>query len=92
MAALEVHKHLYLEKPIGRTKEDVAAVMRASQTSRGLLQLGFQLRYDPRRSAAVRHVREGGIGRIAYMAGGPAFRRLAAAARRGTAMPRSRGT
>ena len=67
MAALEVHKHLYLEKPIGRTKEDVAAVMRASQTSQGLLQLGFQLRYDPLRSAAVRHVREGGIGRIAYM-------------------------
>ena len=67
MVALEVHKHLYLEKPMGRTKEDVAAVMRASQTSRGLLQLGFQLRYDPRRSAAVRHVREGGIGRVAYM-------------------------
>ena len=67
MAALEVHKHLYLEKPMGRTAEDVAAVYRASKTSRGLLQLGFQLRFDPKRSAAVRHVRSGGIGKVVYM-------------------------
>jgi predicted dehydrogenase len=67
VAALEVHKHLYLEKPMGRTAEDVAAVYRASKTSRGLLQLGFQLRYDPRRAAAVEHIRSGGIGNVAYM-------------------------
>jgi len=67
VAALEVHKHLYLEKPMGRTKEDVEAVYRASKSSRGQLQLGFQLRYDPVRSAAVRHIRDGGIGKVAYM-------------------------
>ena len=67
MAALEVHKHLYLEKPMGRTAEDVEAVYRASKTSRGLLQVGFQLRFDPKRSAAVRHIRSGGIGKIVYM-------------------------
>ena len=67
VAALEVHKHLYLEKPMGRTAEDVEAIYRASKTSRGLLQLGFQLRYDTKRAAAVRHIREGGIGKIVYM-------------------------
>lgn len=67
VAALEVHKHLYLEKPMGRTAEDVQAIYRASKTSRGLLQLGFQLRYDTKRAAAVRHIREGGIGKIVYM-------------------------
>jgi predicted dehydrogenase len=67
VAALEVHKHLYLEKPMGRTAEDVKAVYQASRSSRGLLQVGFQLRHDPFRSAAVKHIREGGIGRVVYM-------------------------
>ncbi len=67
VAALEVHKHLYLEKPMGRTAEEVKAVMQASKASRGLLQLGFQLRFDPKRRAAIRHIHEGGIGRVAYM-------------------------
>ena len=69
VAALEVHKHLYLEKPMGRTAEDVAAVTQASRTSRGLLQLGFQLRYDPPRRAAIEEIHDGGIGDVAYMQG-----------------------
>jgi len=67
LAALEVHKHLYLEKPMGRTPEEVQAVMQVAAASRGQLQLGFQLRYDPARIASIQHIQAGGIGPIAYM-------------------------
>ena len=67
MAALEVHKHLYLEKPMGTTPEDVKSVFEATKRSRGQLQMGFQLRYDPPRVAAIQHIHQGGIGKIAYM-------------------------
>ena len=67
MAALEVHKHLYLEKPMGTTPEDVKSVFEATKRSRGQLQMGFQLRYDPPRVAAIQHIHQGGIGNIAYL-------------------------
>ena len=67
MAALEVHKHLYLEKPMGNTPEDVKSVFEATTKSRGQLQMGFQLRYDPPRVAAIQHIHQGGIGKVAYM-------------------------
>ena len=69
MAALEVHKHLYLEKPLGNSPEEVKAVFEATKKSRGQLQTGFQLRYDPSRRAAIEHIHQGGIGKIAYMQG-----------------------
>ena len=67
MAALEVHKHLYLEKPMGTTPEDVKSVFEATKRSSGQLQMGFQLRYDPPRVAAIQHIHQGGIGKIAYL-------------------------
>ena len=67
MAALEVHKHLYLEKPMGNSPEDVKSVFEATKRSRGQLQMGFQLRYDPPRVAAIQHIHQGGIGKIAYL-------------------------
>ena len=69
MAALEVHKHLYLEKPMGNTPEEVKSVFEAVKKSRGQLQMGFQLRYDPPRVAAIEHIHQGGIGKVAYMQG-----------------------
>ena len=69
VAVLDSGRHLYLEKPLGRTAEEVAAVVDASQRARGVLQIGFQLRYDPPRRAAIEHIHQGGIGDIAYMQG-----------------------
>lgn len=69
VAALGANKHLYLEKPIAAAAKEVHAVYEASQASKALLQLGFQLRFDPSRSTAIRHIREGGIGGIVYMQG-----------------------
>lgn len=69
VATLSTDRHLYLEKPMGRTAEEVHAVYDAAQASAARLQLGFQLRYDPPRAAAIRHIHEGGIGSVAYMQG-----------------------
>lgn len=69
VATLATGRHLYLEKPMGRTADDVQAVYDAANASKGRLQLGFQLRYDPPRAAAIRHIHEGGIGNVAYMQG-----------------------
>jgi len=69
VAALEAGKHIYLEKPLGLTPQDVKEVMEAVGKSKALLQTGFQLRYDPARRAAIEHIHSGGIGKIAYMQG-----------------------
>ena len=67
VAALEVHKNLYLEKPMGVNFAEVQAVYQAAQSSRGQLQLGFQLRFHPPRVAAIRHIHSGGIGKVLYL-------------------------
>ena len=69
VAALDAGLNVYLEKPMGRTEQDVKALMEAAKRAKGVLQLGFQLRYDPVRRAAIDLVHQGGIGRIAYMQG-----------------------
>ena len=69
VATLESGRHLYLEKPMGRTVDEVHAVAKAATESRGQLQLGFQLRYDPPRRAAIEEIHRGGIGKVAYMQG-----------------------
>ncbi len=69
VAALEVHKNLYLEKPMGIDAAEVGAVHQAAKASRGHLQLGFQLRFHPARVAAIQHIHSGGIGKVLYMQG-----------------------
>ena len=41
----------------------------ASRAAKGVVQMGFQLRYDPARRAAIDFLHQGGAGRIAYMQG-----------------------
>ena len=67
VATLEVHKNLYLEKPMGIDAVEVQAVHQAAKSSRGRLQLGFQLRFHPPRVAAVQHIHSGGIGKVLYL-------------------------
>jgi len=69
VATLEVHKNLYLEKPMGVNATEVQAVHQASKSSRGRLQLGFQLRFHPPRVAAIKHIHSGGIGKVLYLQG-----------------------
>ncbi|HBY60895.1 MAG TPA: hypothetical protein DEH78_13815, partial [Solibacterales bacterium] len=69
IAALEVGKHVYLEKPMAITPEDCRLVTNAAAAAKGIFQMGFQLRHDPNRSAAVRYIQSGEAGPILYAQG-----------------------
>ena len=67
VAALEVGKHIYCEKPMARTAEECRQVVNAAKNARGVLQLGFQLRHDPYRAASVKYIHNGGIGQVLFL-------------------------
>ena len=64
IAILEMGKHLYAEKPLALTAEDAKAVVTAAGQAKGIMQVGFQLRHDPKRNAAMKHIKSGGIGQV----------------------------
>jgi myo-inositol 2-dehydrogenase/D-chiro-inositol 1-dehydrogenase len=64
IAILEVGKHLYAEKPLALTAEDCRAVATAARQAKGIMQVGFQLRHDPKRNAALKFIHGGGIGKV----------------------------
>src|SRR5579863_1601357 len=51
IAALEVGKNVYCEKPMAVTPEDCRQVVNAASSAKGIFQAGFQLRHDPNRAA-----------------------------------------
>ncbi len=69
VAALEVGKHVYCEKPMALTPEECRAVTNAAASAKGIFQAGFQLRHDPTRAASMKFIQEGGIGRVLFLEG-----------------------
>ncbi len=69
VAALAAGKHVYLEKPMALTPDECLAIVTASKAAKGILQVGFQLRFDPRRRAAMDFIHGGGIGKVLFMQG-----------------------
>lgn len=69
LAALEVGKHVYCEKPMAVTPEDTRMMVQAAANAKGIFQAGFQLRHDPNRSAAMGFVHKGGLGKVLYAHG-----------------------
>ncbi len=67
IAALELGKHIYCEKPMARTEDECRLVRLASQSAKGILQYGFQLRHDPFRSASVKFIHEGKMGKVLFL-------------------------
>jgi predicted dehydrogenase len=67
MAALEVGKHIYCEKPMARTAEECRAVVNAAKSAKGVLQFGFQLRHDPFRAASVQYIHDGKLGKVLFL-------------------------
>jgi myo-inositol 2-dehydrogenase/D-chiro-inositol 1-dehydrogenase len=67
IAALEVGKHLYCEKPMALTPEQCRMVANAAQSAKGIFQAGFQLRHDPNRAASMKLIHEGGIGKVLFL-------------------------
>lgn len=64
LTVLEMGKHLYAEKPLALTIEDCRMTVRAARQAKGIMQVGFQLRYDPNRNASMKFIHSGGIGRV----------------------------
>ncbi|MCW5981704.1 MAG: Gfo/Idh/MocA family oxidoreductase [Bryobacteraceae bacterium] len=64
IAILEVGKHLYAEKPLALNEADCKAVLSAAKSAKGIMQVGFQLRHDPKRNAAEKFIHDGGIGNV----------------------------
>jgi myo-inositol 2-dehydrogenase / D-chiro-inositol 1-dehydrogenase len=64
VAALQTGKHVYCEKPIGITPEQVRAVVEAARKSTKVFVPGQQLRSTKEYIEAVRKIREGIIGEV----------------------------
>ena len=58
VASLEAGKHIYLEKPLGITAEQVDRVLKAARRSSAILQIGQQLRYYPSVREAIRQIHD----------------------------------
>jgi predicted dehydrogenase len=69
VAAQEVGKHVYCEKPMAHTADDVRMLYHAAKSAKGIFQVGFQLRHDPNRNAAMKFVHSGGLGRVLFLQG-----------------------
>ena len=67
IAALEVGKHVYCEKPTAFDAEQCRMVTAAAASAKGIFQQGFQLRHDPNRAASMKFVHEGGLGKVVFM-------------------------
>jgi predicted dehydrogenase len=69
IAALEVGKNVYCEKPMGLTPEQCRMVTNAAKSAKGIFQAGFQLRHDPNRAASMKVIHDGGIGKVLFLQG-----------------------
>jgi len=69
IAALEVGKHVYCEKPMAFDVEQCRMVTAAAASAKGIFQQGFQLRHDPNRAASMKFVHDGGLGQVVFLQG-----------------------
>ncbi len=69
IAALEVGKNVYCEKPMALDPEQCRMVTTAAANAKGVFQQGFQLRHDPHRAASMKFVHEGGLGKVVFLQG-----------------------
>ncbi len=64
IAALQAGKHIYCEKPIGVTPEQVRDVVKAARGNRKVFIAGQQMRSFRQMSSAIQKIREGVIGDV----------------------------
>lgn len=69
IATLESGASVYLEKPVALNLAECDTVKKATLSAKGILQIGFQLRHDPNRSAAVEFIQAGKAGKVIYLQG-----------------------
>ena len=64
IAALQAGKHVFLEKPMASTVAGCNRIIAASESARGILQIGHICRFNPRYRMAKQAIDAGKIGRI----------------------------
>lgn len=64
IAALNAGKHVFLEKPMASTVADCEKIITAAIKSKGILQIGHIVRFNPRYRAAKKAISEGAIGKV----------------------------
>lgn len=69
IATLEVGKNVYCEKPLALNPQETVMIQNAAKAAKGIFQVGFQLRFDPARRAAMEFIHKGGLGPILFMQG-----------------------
>lgn len=67
VAALEAGKHVYCEKPLGITPEQVDRVVKAARRAKGVFQIGQQLRYYPAMQEAMAKIHDPGLLGVRYI-------------------------
>jgi predicted dehydrogenase len=67
VATLQAGKHIYLEKPLGITAEQVGQVLAAARRSPAVFQIGLQMRYYPVLREAVRRIHDGSFTGSTYI-------------------------
>jgi len=68
-AVMTANKHAYCEKPLGRTPQEVKAVVEAVKKSKKKFQVGFQWRYHQGFLSLVEVVQGGQIGKPRFVVG-----------------------
>lgn len=67
--AAQAGKHVYVEKPASHTTWEGRQMVNAARANNVIMQVGFQNRSRPNVNAAIKFMREGGIGKV-FMARG----------------------
>jgi predicted dehydrogenase len=66
---LEAGFNVFSEKPIDTTVERVDAVVKAARKAKGILQVGFQRRYNVGYVEAIKRVHQGDLGPVLFLQG-----------------------
>ncbi len=66
-AALNHGKHVLAEKPLATTGEDAVALARLAESADRCLGVGYQARFHPALRELRQHVRDGGVGKVAFV-------------------------
>lgn len=62
--ALQAGKHVYCEKPFAMNREEIAAIGKALETSKGMMQASYNKRFIPAFSIARAAIQAGALGEI----------------------------
>ncbi len=66
---LEAGLHCFSEKPMDTTVEKVDQITRAARKAKGVYQIGYQRHYVPSFQQSIKHIHNGGVGKVTFLQG-----------------------